>query len=223
MAGIAGDRSVGVVVVDVALHADESGMLAGEGIFCVECVIEFSVEPTGGGVARTAIMWKAQRDVRGVIAGVELPGVAGKAGCRRALVDVVDMARLAREGAVHSGESEAGVFEMVKAGAEPTVHGVAALAGGWEACCNVIDYRSLKVFLMAGNAGSGESGELTCCSTLVAGFAINKSVRADKREAVLMVFDCLDGDVPSLDGVAVFAVRTHLAAMDIGMAVGAML
>lgn len=53
------------------------------------------------------------------------------------------------------------------------------------------------------------------------GIAIQRSVRADQREAVEVLVDLLDRNVPPLYGVALFAVRPHLALVDVGVAVRA--
>lgn len=46
-------------------------------------------------------------------------------------------------------------------------------------------------------------------------------MRAEKREAVLVIFHLLHGDIPSLHRVALGAIGAHLATMNIGVAVGA--
>ena len=45
---------------------------------------------------------------------------------------------------------------------------------------------------------------------------------ADQRESVLVILDVFDCDLPALDGVALLAPGSHLAAVDVGMAVGAL-
>ena len=48
-------------------------------------------------------------------------------------------------------------------------------------------------------------------------------MRPEKREAILVILHLLHRDIPSLHGVALGAIRAHLAAMNIGMAIGAVL
>jgi hypothetical protein len=55
----------------------------------------------------------------------------------------------------------------------------------------------------------------------VARTAIEASVRSYQREAVLVVVDCLYCNLPALHGVTLFAVGAHLAAVNIGVTVGA--
>src|SRR5260370_14969691 len=54
--------------------------------------------------------------------------------------------------------------------------------------------------------------------TSVAG---QSGVSADQREPVLVLLDVLDGNLPSLDRMAVLAVGSELSAVDIGVAVSA--
>ena len=46
-------------------------------------------------------------------------------------------------------------------------------------------------------------------------------MRTDQGEAILMLFDVPNRDLPPLDRVAVFALRSQLPAMDVGVAIGA--
>ena len=48
-------------------------------------------------------------------------------------------------------------------------------------------------------------------------------VRAKQREAILVILYLLHGNVPALDRVALLAIRTHLPAVNIRVAVGAIL
>jgi len=52
--------------------------------------------------------------------------------------------------------------------------------------------------------------------------ALHQGMRSDQRKAVLVVFDCVQRDVPSFYRVAVFAACAELAAMNIRMAIGAL-
>jgi hypothetical protein len=92
---------------------------------------------------------------------------------------------------------------VVYGGAKPTVKLVAGFAGLWELRRHVIRIRSfLKIRLVAGNAGRGQSLELTHRRTLVAIFALNRRVCSEQREAVLVVLQLLHGYVPALHRVA---------------------
>src|SRR5581483_9005694 len=52
--------------------------------------------------------------------------------------------------------------------------------------------------------------------------ALQCGMGSDQREAVLMVLYILNGDVPALHRMALFAARSHLAAVDVSMTVSAL-
>ena len=76
---------------------------------------------------------------------------------------------------------------------------------------------------MAGIALGREPVENAGRCLLVAFLALHCCMRPEKREAVLVILHLLDGDVPSLYGVALLAIRTHLAAVNVGVTVRAIL
>jgi len=79
----------------------------------------------------------------------------------------------------------------------------------------------LPILEVAGLTICREAVEDSDGGLLVAFFARNRSVGTEQREAVHVILHLLHGDVPTLDGMAQFAIRTHLPAMHIGVAVGA--
>jgi hypothetical protein len=46
-------------------------------------------------------------------------------------------------------------------------------------------------------------------------------MRTHQWKTILVIANCIKGDIPAFDRVAAFAIRTELAAMNVGMAVGA--
>lgn len=113
---------------------------------------------------------------------------------------------------------------VVYGGAKPTVKLVAGFAGLRELRRHVIRIRSfLKIRLVAGNAGRGQSLELPHRRTLVAVFALHRRVSPEQREAVLVVFHLLHGYVPALHRVALRTVRAHLSLVHVGVTVLAIL
>lgn len=104
--------------------------------------------------------------------------------------------------------------------AQPTVKRVTSFAGLRELRGNVIRIRRfLEIRLVTRDAGGGQALELADCGALVAVFALNGGVRAQQRETVLVILYLLDGNVPALNGVALGAVRAHLALVNIGVAI----
>jgi len=126
-----------------------------ERVVGVESVVEFGVEPVGGGVANSAVAREAELDMRRIVAVEKVRGMAAIATCRRSLEHVVDVACSAGESGVRPGQRVAGVFQVVEFGVEPTVHGVAGLAGGGKSHSNVVQNRGKEVLLMAGVASGG--------------------------------------------------------------------
>ena len=83
--------------------------------------------------------------------------------------------------------------------------------------------RSLKFLRVAGIALGRQPLELPCCRAFVARLAVHSRVRADQGEAILVITNRLHGDFPALDGVARFAIRAELPAVNVRMAVRAFL
>lgn len=72
---------------------------------------------------------------------------------------------------------------------------------------------------MAGNALGGKPLILPDCRALVASLARHGGVRAEKREAILVIFKLLRRNRPTEHGMAARAIRAHLALVDVRMAV----
>lgn len=62
---------------------------------------------------------------------------------------------------------------------------------------------------------------MTDSCALVAGLARHRGVRAEQREAVLVIFHALRGDIPALHGVALVAIGAHLTAVNVRVTIGA--
>jgi hypothetical protein len=67
--------------------------------------------------------------------------------------------------------------------------------------------------------GESKSIELTDRSNLVAGVAVYGCVSADQREAILVLVDVVNGNLPAIGVMAKFALSTVLATMQIGVAI----
>lgn len=72
---------------------------------------------------------------------------------------------------------------------------------------------------MAGIALGRHCLKLAASGSFVARVAVYGGVRTGKREAIVMLLDLLDADLPSLDRVALLAVGSQLPSVNIGMAV----
>src|SRR5215469_8203428 len=137
---------------------------------------------------------------------------------------VVGMAVLALTGRnrVSSSENKSGcaVIEAAELGVQPVVGGVARFAGSRKFRRDVIRVRSSrKVRLVAGEACRRHRLEFAVSPALVAGVAIDGSVGASQWESIVVLLHILNCDLPSSDGVALFAIGAQLALVDVGMAV----
>ena len=113
----------------------------------------------------------------------------------------------ARRNRVATGQKEAG-RAVVKLGVQPVVCGVTALTSGRELGGNVVRVGSgLKVCQVAGVARRRHDLELAVGAVLVAGIAVDDRVSTGQREAVVVLLYVLNGDRPSADGMALFAIR----------------
>ena len=111
---------------------------------------------------------------------------------------------------------------MVKLRVLPIIRGVALLARRLErhAAGHVVRVRrALELPHVARQAVRGHGLELTVGRVLVAGIAIHGSVSAGQRKAVVMILDLLDGNAPPAYRMALRAIRTQLALMNIRVAV----
>lgn len=113
---------------------------------------------------------------------------------------------------------------MIELCAKPTIKIVAALAvrsgevrtgGGVCGICGVLPILEVAGIALRGEAIENPRGQLR-----VARVALEGGVGAEKREAVLVILYLLHGGVPALHGVALRAVWTHLAAVNVGVAIG---
>ena len=81
----------------------------------------------------------------------------------------------------------------------------------------------LVVLHMAGITLRRESLELSRRSAFVARLAVDSSMRADQRKAILVIADCRDRNVPALHGVTRLAICAELPAVNVRMAIRAFL
>ena len=147
--GIAGGRSVRVVVVCVALRACQGCVRPRQRIIRIDCMIKTRCRPVGGRVTSTAVMRKPELHVRGIITAREIFRVARIATGRRSREHVVDVARGTGKRRMHPGQRVARVLQMIKFGVEPAVHGMAARTCRGKAKSNVINYLRREILLVA--------------------------------------------------------------------------
>ena len=153
--------------------------------------------------------------------GLKIPQVAGDAGDARQVVVVVDVAietDTRRIGVrVRQREANGRVIELC---VRPAICTVALLTTDRETRGHMVwAGGALVVRRVAGIALGRKPLKLPCGSALVTSLTFYRRMRADEREAILMVTNRGYGNPPSFDGVAGFTIRAKLAAVDVGMAI----
>lgn len=186
-------------------------------------VIETGWLPSGCCMAFLAGLRKAERNVIRIGCFLKICHVASDAGRRRSFVLPAHMTRRTIQSRVHSGQREAGELQVIKPRAQPRIDRVALLALRRETAGDVVGRcRLLKCALVAGVTLNRQSLKLPDGFTLVAVGTIQACMPSNQWEAVVVLLHPLQNDIPTLDRMALLAVRAHLATMEIGVAVRAM-
>jgi hypothetical protein len=184
-------------------------------------VIEIRWLPSCGCMAFLTSLGKSERDVIRIVRLLKIGQVAAHARRWRSLVPPAYVARRAVEGGVHPRESKPGDFQVIELRAQPGVDAVTLLALYGKTRGYVIWLgRLLICALMAGITLDGKSLELSDRFTLVTVRALQSGMASHQGETVVVFPHPLYDDVPSFDCMALCAVRPHLTAMNVGMAVG---
>ena len=218
-----------VIVVDMALRAGDRGVRVREWK-TRDAVVECHAGPRRCVVTLRTICWgkaRASFRVRRVIGllpsrqmATRVPAVVR---LNLQVIVVVDVALLAGNIRVAGSQREIDRWcsvISVEARAQPAIErGVAALAIAGAEIDGILGMWRIRgvlpVFQMARLALGGKAVKNPRSRLPVAVFTLNRRVSAEKREAVLVVFHLLSGDVPALYRVALLAVGSHLTAMDI--------
>jgi len=225
MARSAIGRRADKLTIDVALRAGHADVRALQREFREGVVIEGRWIPRRGVVASLAGGRESRLRVRRIIGLVEVGHVTADASswCPVELSSQVASAAIQVGVRACQRKMRRRVRSMVELRAHPVVHAVALFTSGGQVERDVIDADGLgvsEVLLMAGVTHRGQALELADRSTLMTGIAVDSSVGADERETIKVLIDLLNRNVPSLHGVALFAVGPHLALVNIRVAVG---
>jgi hypothetical protein len=206
----------------VTLGAGQRGVCPSQGE-PDRAVVEVGGLPGRGVVAASASLGNAQRDVIGVGGLLVVGQVAADARSRRTFVIAAGVAGRAIQSCVHSGQSKPRDLEVIELSSCPCVHAMALLTTSRKGSSEVIGQSGLLIGLgVTGVTLCRQSLELAGGRSFVAGIALQYSVRSNQRKAILVVLNGLYRDVPAFYGVTLLALGTHLSAMDVGMAVGAL-
>ncbi len=123
---------------------------------------------------------------------------------------------------MHAGQGKTRELGMIKLGREPSVHGVALLAGGRKLQGAVVRSGLGIILGVASDALCRQPLELADRQSLVTFVAGNRRMRADQGKTILVILHVLDGDLPSSHRVAVLTLGSQLPLVNIRMAVGAL-
>lgn len=134
---------------------------------------------------------------------------------------VADVAGGAFERGMYASECESGVLQVIEVDSEPTVEVVALIASSRKPCAAVDRARGrLEIYRMAGIALRRKPLKLAYGRAFVTGIAIQGSMCSEQREAIHVILDLLQRDLPSPHGVALLTARSKLALMNVRMTVG---
>lgn len=210
-----------IAAVHVALRAGQLGVRAAQRP-SRHGMVEVHVHPRTGVMAAATTGGESGIDVIGIVGRSPVLGVATQAVHGRAFEAATYVARGAVQRGVHAGEGKTGKAQVVEFGSEPGIHAVACLAGSRETRSRVIGIAGLlELRPMAAQTVGGEPLELAHRGVLVAAVALQQRVRSHQRKTVEVLLDVLHRNSPPFHVVAVFAVRSKLAAVNVGVAVRA--
>ena len=133
------------------------------------------------------------------------------------------MAALAIERGVHPRESETPGLRVRRFGPEPGILGVAHVARFRISDLHMIGVCGLFVFREVARRTIRKDAILPPNERLMTSLAFHRGVGADQRKKVSVVSYLLPRGEPALHNVALGAIGTKLAQMDIGVAIGAIL
>lgn len=220
-----------VVVVLVAIRARSRGHRVGAGQRERSCrVIKLCRYPGDGGVAVLTSRGRKRLRILGVprIGGVVVVRLVARyagrvSGGQVVIIVLVAILASARRHRVAARQHEAG-DGVVELRVRPTVGRMATLAGssGEEGGASVLGIgRAVEILLVTADAVGRHRRELAESTVLMTVLAGGRGMGAGQGEAVHMHLDLRDRHFPAADGMAVLAGSSHLAAVDVGMAVGA--
>jgi hypothetical protein len=213
----------GKLAVHVALGTGDRHVGPGQREFSECTVVEGRRLPGRCGVATLASLRESGLHVIGVGRLLEIGEMTTHARCGRPGEFPSDVASVAIQRDVRSGQREAGKFQMVKLGVQPGIGAVTLFASGGKAGGYMAGSGGGLILLgMAGIALCGQTLKLSGGRSFVAGGAIQRCVGSHQGKAVLVLVDLLGGNLPALYAVALLATGAELTLVDIGMAIGAL-
>jgi len=217
--GDAGGRRQVVIAVGVALVALKLCMSTRKRK-PNRIMIEARRLPRCSRVTILASLGQAERNVIGVARFLKIWQVAAHARSGRPRIFSSGMARCTVQGRVHASECKTRKLQVVKFRVLPVVNRMTLLALRWKPGSDVVGRGSLlEGSLVAGVTLDRKTLKLPDRFALVTVRAVESRMAAYKRKAVIVFLYPLSNDVPSLHGMTLLTIGTHLASMNVGMTV----
>ncbi len=216
-------RRIGEVAADVAQIARNIDVRPCEWEHSL-AVIECRGRPGNCCVARGASCRNACLRMMRVRGAIVILDVARGAVGRRAVELAANVACGAIQSGMRADETKPSQLEVVEFRTSPAIGKVAGIARCRKAQRRVARIvRLLKICQMARRASGRQALKLAHSGGFVARFTFDHGVGADQRETVRVIPHGLDRNLPSAHCVALGTVGTHLTAVNIGVAVCAVL
>ena len=156
-----------------------------------------------------------------VVGGGEIVGVAAKAGDRCSGEAIPYMALRAGQSGVRPRQRKPRDLAVIEPSPLPHVHAVTALTGGGKTRRHMVQRgRCLIIPQVAGHALRAQPGINTSRGAVMTVVAGRGGMRANEREAVVMIANGGNLHIPPANAMALLAIGSELAAMQIGMALG---
>lgn len=180
-------------------------------------MIEGRRRPGSRGMALRAVRGEVSRDVVGVRRALEIFQVTANARCAREVVIVVRVAvdALPWRHGVPAGQRKSN-RRVIERRIQPGVRSVTGFTSGGKLRADVVGIAGfLKIRGVTGIAFRGHRLKLAAGCAFVTGVAIDCRVRARQREAVVVLLDLLDRNLPPADRVALLAIRSQLPSVNV--------
>lgn len=175
-------------------------------------------------VASGAIVRKAGLRMVGIRGRHKLFGMAAKAVCWSAGKTVADMTCRARRGCMRTGKGKAGEARVIESRSLPLVHAMTVLAANRNVVGAMIERpRGNVLLLVTADALRAEPDIHARRRALMTSIAAQRRMRSQQRESIQVAANRAGGNLPSPHSMTILARGSHLAPMEIRMAISALL
>jgi hypothetical protein len=217
-------RSTLELAIHMALRAGDGDMCAGERELRERIVIELSTCPACSRVTRSALTRQSGGNVIRIGRRVVILGVTRVTDCASALKLAANVTTLAGQAGMGSRQGKPCNLCVIEFRAAPSIERVTRRTSGAESRRDVVwTLGGAELLHVARRAICRKPLELSGGCGLVARGAVGGRMRSKQWEAILVLVDHRNGDLPALDGVATVALRAELPFVNVSVAIGAFL